>query len=103
MPLVYNGNAANVTYFNSKSIANVYAETPVRIATTAPHGFSSYDQVEVSGTSIVDGLWAILVIDSTHFTVLLDPSVVDTSQPVTIDMPVFYNQRLETVENEIGQ
>ena len=96
MPLTYNGNAANVSDSNSKTISAVANTTPVGVTTSTAHSFQNYDTVEITGTGIVDGTWPILVTGANTLTLTgstaagthSSGTIVDTSLSPAASVPI---------------
>jgi hypothetical protein len=70
MPSQYLGIPSNATAGASKTINGATNATPIVISTTTPHGFNGLDIVavgSVGGNLGANGVWTIVIVDSTHF------------------------------------
>lgn len=72
MSTQYTGNAANVSAQSQSLILSSTNSNPSVVQTTAPHGLSTNDYVDISGHQLnaaINGVNQITVIDATHFSV----------------------------------
>ena len=82
----YNGNAANITNANTKTITATTNATPVQVTTSVAHGYFSNDQVFISGTGIaaINGSWVITVNGTNTFTLNSSSAPGSTSATGTV-------------------
>ena len=71
MSSYYNGVAGNETAASTKNVSSSTNATPIEITTTAAHGFTDGDRVEIvshSTNTNANGIWTIVIVSSTKFT-----------------------------------
>lgn len=73
MSTTYKGVAGNVTAGASVSILNSAHSTPIGVTTSAPHGLTTGDVVDIHGHQVntaANGNWAVVVANSTQFSLV---------------------------------
>lgn len=71
MSTFYNGVAGNETAAVTKNISSSTNASPIEVTTSANHGFTDGDRVEIvshSTNTAANGLWTITIVSATKFT-----------------------------------